>query len=287
LIKTIIVTGCDAAHYDLAIDLLTSLSDVGRHGLTVGFVHVGDDAVPPEIETAVDCVAHVVDDVFLANRLPGLRLSYLMIKARLPEFFPGYDVYVWLDGDTWVQNRVGLDEVIHCAQFADLCAHPELDPNYFREPIPSQRMLGLYGALFGQAEADQHVRLPTFNTGVFAARAGSPLWALWRAILAEVRRPMAETPGLYFSDQVPLHRLIASGRISVHPLKAVNNWLVHAALPTINLARKRLMTSVYPHDEINIVHLTWITKDNRYRMGDSGREITFRYGDIKALFNGG
>lgn len=85
--KVIVVTGCNAAHYELAIDLLNSLSDAGRNGLTVGFVHVGDEAVPSTIESAIDCMVHVADDEFIPNHLRGFRIAYLMIKARLPEAF--------------------------------------------------------------------------------------------------------------------------------------------------------------------------------------------------------
>jgi hypothetical protein len=283
---TLVATGCDSAHYELVIDLLASLTDAGREGLTVGFVHIGDDAVPPAIEGAVDHTVHLTDDSFVTDGLRGFRLAHLMIKPRLPELFPGYDTYVWLDGDTWVQNRVGLDQIIHCAQFADLCAHPELDPNYFHERIPTDRLINLYGVLYGAGAAARDIRLPMFNSGVFAAKAASPLWALWREALAEVSQPMRDTPGLYFSDQVPMHRLIASGRVSVYPLRAVNNWLVHAAPPAVNLARKRLTAPTFPHEEINILHMTWITKDATYRMAGGDREISFRYRSIKALFAG-
>jgi hypothetical protein len=283
--KVIVVTGCDSAHYDLVSDLLASLGDAGREGLAVGFVHIGDDAVPDQIAASVDSVAHVADNAFFVEGARGFRFAYLGIKPRLPEFFPGYETYVWLDGDTWVQNRVGLDQIIHCAQLADMCAHPELDPNYFREPIPSNRLTELYGALYGEDEAARHIRLPMFNAGVFGARAGSPLWTLWREALVEVSRPMAQAPGLYFSDQVPMHHLIATDRLSVHPLRAVNNWLVHAGAPSLNLARKRVMTPTFPHEDINVVHLTWITKDAKYRIDQGGREISFRYRSIKALFD--
>ena len=282
--KVIVVTGCDSNHYDLVLDLLTSLTDAGREGLTVGFVHIGSAPAPAAIEAAADQVVHVVDDKDPAEKRRGYLLSYLAVKPRLPELFPGFDVYVWLDGDTWVQNRAGVDQVIQCAQFADLCAHPELDPNYFRVKLPSSRLLELYGAHYGADEAARHVRLPMFNSGVLGARANSPLWARWREALAEVHRRAATAPGLYFSDQVPLHRLIATGGVSVHPLNAVNNWLVHAATPSVNLTRKRLLTPNYPHDEINIVHLTGSTKDKEYRLGASERGISLRYRSIRALF---
>ena len=282
--RTIVVTGCDSAHYDLVADLLISLTDVGRDGLAVGFVHIGDDAVPAEIEAAVDCIVHVADNGFHANGLRGFRLAYLAIKPRLPDFFPGYDTYVWLDGDTWVQNRAGLDQIVQSAPFAALCAHPELDPNYFRTTMPSQRLLSLYGALYGEADAASHVPLPMFNTGVFAATAGSPLWSLWREALAEVHDRTIASPWLYFSDQVPMHRLIASGRLSVQPLRAVNNWLVHAAAPGLNTRSKRVVAPTYPYEEINILHLTGQTKDTKFPLDDKGRETSFRYRSLKALF---
>lgn len=285
MLKTIVATGCDSAHYDLVADLLASLTDAGREGLDVGLVHVGDDTLPPALESAVDCVAHVADDEFVARGLKGFRLAHLMIKPRLPQLFPGYDVYVWLDGDTWVQDRAGLDQIVYCAQQADLCAHPELDPNYFRQRIPSDRLVGLYGSLYGPEEAARCVRLPMFNAGVFAATADSPLWASWREELLQVSRKIAAAPELYYSDQVPLHRLIANGQLSAYPLRATNNWLLHAAVPSVNLARKRLIAPTVPGEAINILHLTGTTKHLTFTMGDgSGRQIQFRYRSIKALF---
>jgi hypothetical protein len=282
--STLVVTGCDAGHYSLVAELLTSLHDAGREGFDIGFVHVGDDDVPPEIASRIDRLVHVRGDAFFENRGEGFRLAYTGVKARLPEYFPGYDTYVWLDGDTWVQNRAGIDQIVHCAQLADLCAHPELDPNYHRMNVPSDRLMHLYGGLYGAEAASRDIRAPQFNSGVFGAKASSPLWRLWSEAQVEANAKVAATPGLYHSDQTPLHHLIASGRLGAYPLRAVNNWLVHAAYPAVNLARKRLTAPTFPFEEINIVHLTWVTKTARFRLGDTGRDISFRYAEIKALF---
>lgn len=282
--NTLVVTGCDAGHYSLVAELLASLTDTGREGYDVGFVHVGDDEIPPEIANRVDRVADLGGDTFLETHSEGFRLAYLGVKPRLPELFPGYDTYVWLDGDTWVQNRVGIDQIVHCAQLADFSAHPELDPNYHRYPAVSDRLLTLYRGLFGADEAARHVLAPQFNSGVFGARAGSPIWRLWGEVLDRTRPIVEATPGLYHSDQAPMHHLVASGRLNAYPLRAVNNWLAHAALPAVNLARKRLTAPTFPHEEINILHLTWVTKSHVYRLGGGDRLVSFRYNAIKALF---
>ena len=284
--RSIVVTGCDAAHYDLATDLITSLRDARGPAVTIGFIHVGEDPVPPVIEAAADHIVHIPDAQFLGDQRRGFRLAYLALKPRLPEFFPGYDVYIWLDGDTWVQNPAGLDQLIHCAGLADICMHPESDPNYFARLYPRQYMYDVYTSIYGADDAQRYAGHHILNSGVFAAAAASPIWKLWSDALADMRERSRDRDDFFFSDQIPLHRLIVDGRISVHPLRAINNWLLYLSAPMVNLERKRLLAPSYPYEEINILHLVSISKDARYRLGDSDREITFRYRDIKALFNG-
>jgi hypothetical protein len=283
--NTIVVTGCDAAHFDLAGELLASVAQAApQRAFAVGFVHVGGEALPPQIARAVDHIVAIADEAYVVEGRQGFRLAHLAVKARLPELFPGFDTYVWLDGDTWVQNAAGVDQVAGCAARADIALHPELDANYLAEPIPSQRSRWLYPELYGEEEARALIATPMVNGGVFAARAASPLWALWQGALAELRDQIAGKPDLFLSDQIPLHRLVAKGRLSVYPLRAVNNWMIHAARPAVDLRRKRLVAPTFPHEEINIVHLTGTTKMVQYPLGESGTLTTFRYPAIRRLF---
>jgi hypothetical protein len=285
LSKSIYVTGCDAAHFELASDLLASIRETCGASVTIGFVHVGAEPLPAAIASAADVIARVGDDI-PAEQRRGYRLARLMVKTQIRDLFPGYDVYAWLDGDTWVQNRRGLDEIVHCAQFADICLHPEADPDYFNRQVPDPHSIGVYLSLFGRAEMERHARFTMVNAGVFAARANSPVWERWNRTLAEIHSAALDGEQAYFSDQIPLHRLISLGEVSAYPLRAVNNWLVFHAPPAINFGRKRLLTPTYPHDEINIIHLVAQSKDRRYGLGNTGRDVGFRYREIKALFRG-
>jgi len=163
---------------------------------------------------------------------------------------------------------------------------PELDPNYFVSTPPRDYFYGVYASIYGNEEAQRSHGFSMLNSGVFAARASSPLWRLWRDALADVRERARDRNDLYFSDQVPLHRLIVSGQVSVCPLRSVNNWLVGFCPPAIDPQRKRLIAPSFPHEELNIIHLIGPSKDALYRMGEGGRQTTFRYRDIKALFAG-
>jgi hypothetical protein len=286
LTKAIVVTGCDAAHYELATDLLASLRDACGEAVTIGFIHIGNDVVPPTIEAAVDHIAHFPVASIPGRQRDGYILAALGIKPHVPEFFPGFDIYVWLDGDTWVQNAAGVEQLIHCAQLADICLHPEADPNYFDRRVPDPHSARVYMSLYGRAETEKNLPYTMLNAGVFAARAQSPMWSKWKQALADIADRWARGEQPFFSDQIPLHWLIATGQVSVCPLRAVNNWLVYHATPAVNFERKRLLAPTFPHEEINIVHLVASAKNAKFRLGDSGREITFRYRDIKALFGG-
>jgi hypothetical protein len=284
--RAIVVTGCDVTHHPLAAELLASLRAACGRSVTIGFVRVGDDPLPEAISGAVDQVAHVPDADFHREQRQGFRLAYLGVKPRLPELFPGYDVYVWMDGDTWIQNAAGLSQILHAANLADIAMHPELDPNYYAARYPHDYMREVYTRIYGEDEARRCVDRPMLNSGVFAARAASPVWPLWREALGDMRERAKSRADVWFSDQIPLHRLIVSGQVSVSPLRAVNNWLVGLCAPAVNLERKRLLAPTPPFEEINILHLIGRSKVMRFQLGAGGREITFRYPDIKALFAG-
>lgn len=280
--KTIVVTGCDANHYGLAAELLASLqADVGRRH-AIGFVQVGEGTPPPIVAT-VDATVKLVPDAVIGPG-EGFRLAHEGVKSRLPEFFPGYDLYIWLDADTWVQQPVGLADIAAAAQLADVSVHSQGDPNYFTCLAPDDYTLNVYQTMFGAADRQRFGRFPMVNAGVFGARAGSPLWGAWKATLADVRTRLAGSERRFFSDQIPLHRLIYSGAVTIHPLRAVNNWLVLHSLPRVDWTAGRLTAPSYPYEPINIVHLVGRSKTQTYPLND--QQISLRYGAVKALFGG-
>lgn len=281
--RVIVVTGCDEHHFHLASDTLASLRDLSPAGFDIGFVHVGPAALPAEMAAAADKVAHVDDADFRARPRQGFALAYLALKARLPEFFPGYDFYVWVDGDTWVQNAAGIAILVDAARMADVGVHVESDVNYARTPQPDWRNVSVYYSLFPEIDAGSFNRYPMLNGGVFAAAAGSPLWAKWGGLLATIRERDAQRPNQFYSDQIPLHYLSVMGEIRATPVSSLNNWQLYTALPTLNLAQRKLLSPFPPHAEINILHLAGATKDATFRIGD-GEPMTFRYRDIRALF---
>ena len=278
--KIIVVTGCDANHDPLAAELLASLQADAARSYDIGFIRVGPVQAPDGIAALADRSV-VIGGVEPIKPGEGFLLAHEAIKARLPECFPGYDTYVWLDADTWVQNPIGLAHIVETAALADISIHSQADPNYFTCSAPDDYTLKIYTVMFGDEDRLQFGRYPMVNSGVFGARAGSPLWATWKAALWAARQRLAGREVRFFSDQIPLHRLIYSGAITMHPLRAVNNWLVLHSLPRFDRAAGLLTAPSFPYEPINILHLIGASKWQTYPL--DGGQISLRYNSFKAL----
>jgi len=283
--KVIVVTAGDANYDDLVEDLIDSLPGRAERTFDLAYVRLGGDHAPAAIAARVDRLAMPPRDDGWIPGAKGFELAFRGLKARLPELFPGYDIYVWLDGDTWVQNAAGIPELAEASAHADIAIHPELDVHYLSQPVPNDYTLMVYDRIYGPEEARLYTRRPMVNSGVFAARAGSPLWARWREALMDSRERQTGRTETFYSDQIPLHRLIHSGALTVRPLRAVNNWMVLMAMPVLNFQRRRLLVPTPPHEEIHILHLVGAAKDSIYQVGDTGRTMSFRYRDVRALFD--
>jgi hypothetical protein len=278
--KTLVVTAFDHRHDPLGAELLASLQNAPRRDFAIGLVRMGSEAAPRRLVEAADLFVQLAKDRADLIATHGFDVSHLGVKARLPTLFPGFDTYVWMDGDTWLQNAEGVRQMVEAAAFADIAAAPEADANYWPHPRPHDYSRRTYRVIYGAAEAALWSPFPIINSGVFAAQAGSPLWDLWREALEDARDRQAGREDPFFSDQTPLHRLICSGRLTLQPLRAVNNWLVHLARPAIDIDAKLVRAPSYPFEAINIVHLAADSKASLYRSLD-GREVSFRYSAIR------
>lgn len=58
-------------------------------------------------------VAHLIDpgwDLPVDRKLRAQRpaLRSITVRPFLPRYLPGYDIYVWIDADAWVQERSAI-----------------------------------------------------------------------------------------------------------------------------------------------------------------------------------
>jgi len=225
--------------------------------------------------------AHVVEpawnlpvDERLRTEQPALRS--LTVRPFLPHYFPGYDIYVWIDTDTWVQERFALDWYIAAAAHGALAATPQVHHTYRHTVRTLNWRTTRMQACFGHEAVQQSLWETYFNAGVFALRTDAPHWDIWAK---SFHAGLEASHGRLCCDQTALNHAIWTKQLRVNPLPAVCNWLCHLATPRFDVSRKRFCEPAAPGHPIGILHLSANTKDSALEVRNEGnvQTISLRY----------
>ena len=211
----------------------------------------------------------------------------LYSRPYLRDYFPGHEVYMWMDADVWVQDFSAVALYLDQAARPDigLAITPELHRDYLltqhrKHAEPYWRMIeGRYHELFGADVAATMKYVAMCNAGVFAMAAASAYWETFRTQLA-----IAAARGhAYLLNQLILNLTIQKHG-AVARLPATCNWLCNLRPPLRDAATGRWTTPSPPHEEIGILHLAGINEKDAY-LGRH-RELLFdqgRYLDGEAI----
>lgn len=210
----------------------------------------------------------------LRERQPHLRA--LTGRPFLREHFPGYDVYLWIDADAWVQERFALDWLFEAAAGGALAAVPQVDRAYRHDAGLLGWRMGRMEHYFGRAAGVRSLWDTYVNSGVFALRADAPHWQAWAG---QFRRGLQASGGALCCDQTALNHALWEGGLPLHPLPALCNWLCHLAMPVVDPVRGRFCEPFAPRRVLGIVHAAGKTKDVAVRVsGENGsRAVALRF----------
>lgn len=260
--KAIAITGGDAAYFDLMRDCIGSLRSVpeGR-ALALGVLDCG---LTPEQQTwcrAQGATLVVPQWDFDFPGRENLKDGYKALTARpfLPRYFPGHDLYLWVDGDCWVQQGDAIELFLRAARTGTLAVAPEIHRSMRHYKHAWGEFSAVNGAAyescFDKATAERLVRYPMINAGVFALTADAPHWAGWAQILNEALQRSAN-----MTDQIALNVMVYDRGYSHEPLPSRCNWPVHHATPAWDEERGLFVEPAMPYEPLGILHMTIYTK---------------------------
>lgn len=201
--------------------------------------------------------------------LPWLHKRPQHRKARTcapfaPRYFPGYDVYVWIDADAWVNDWAPIDLLIRGAERGALAISPEVDRAYER-PIGGLGITWLLNRpvyvnswmyknakhAFGRRIAREMALYPVLNAGVYALRHDAPHWAGWERYMGKFLGT-----GRLIGDQISLNLSVYREGLALELLPAYCNWLAIKSMPKFDKAAGRFVEPYLPHLPIGVLHLT-------------------------------
>jgi len=201
-----------------------------------------------------------------AGRIKG-REYYKACVCRpfLPDIFKGYDLYIWMDADTWLQDWRAIELLAKGAEQSGLAIAPQTNRAYGK----SMRIKWLAGwpwkprsfyysnarKAFDGKTARALFPHATLNAGVFSMSATAPHWKAWQDKLIRA----LDKGKVFTAEQLTLGMLVYLDKMSAELLPAYCNWLCEHK-PLWDEKTKMFVEPYLPNEPIGIIHLSGLNE---------------------------
>jgi len=192
-------------------------------------------------------------------------------RAFLPEYFPGFKKYLWIDCDAWVNSWDAVELYFKACDNGKLGITQSIGPGYkiltkvkwiFGKIalIKSQNYKHAKKSGFTEKVARKIAFAPHINIGVFSLENNSRCWKLWQDILKK-----SLTSGKVFgSEGLAINIAVYENEVEVEFLPLYCNWIASNVLPKFDITNNTFVEPYLPHNKIGIMHLAaGIWKDGK------------------------
>jgi hypothetical protein len=287
----VISTGADSRYFPLLRDTVSSVL-AQRRDVAIGILDYG--LAPEQREWLTERVAHLVQPDWDID-FPGREDAHAALKVQLSKpfvrrHFPGYETYLWIDADAWLQDWRTVELYVTAAGRDKLAITPEIDRAYkrhYKRPKLFGRTLGwkCYREAFDWRVADRLGRNPTANSGVFALHHDAPHWDAWARVIGRV----VQRTRFFYIEQTALNYVIFGEHLPVNFLPAYCNWMPGDAAPAFDAARGLFVEPYAPHEVIGVMHLAGEAAKTHIfrlrRLDGSEVETSLRYSETRTLLS--
>ncbi|WP_445172690.1 glycosyltransferase [Microcoleus sp.] len=282
--QIIIITAADANYFELVRGTILSVREKPEgENVAIGFFDLG--CTPQQLQWLKTQV-NIIQKPDWNFDFPGKNeaphyLKGLLARPFLRRYFPNFDIYLWIDADSWVQDWQAIELLVKGAAKRGLAVVPELDRGYYlaygKLPWYWQFVYRDYQAAFGEEVAQQLHSYPTINAGIFALQKDAPHWEIWAEYLEQgLQRHVS-----LMTDQIALNRLVYGTEMfdKTEMLPARCNWSCNFGLPVWDKHQACFVEPYLPQEAIGILHITGHKHDLVKLATTDGNqiEISLRY----------
>ena len=199
-----------------------------------------------------------------------------LLKPHIRDLFPGYETYIFLDADTWVQHRFALDYlktyssggrlavVSQRSRFHDWDATRGngVEFNFAGQPLRAN-WYTMFSRKSKLPKSDKRLLAsqPILNAGVFALQADAALWDEWQGAVIEAANALP-VGRQYAADQVGLGLAVYRTGAALSLLPETCNWM---SVWRFDEDRGLFTQTQPPFDPVGIIHLAGISPDEPVR----------------------
>ena len=269
--KNVIISLADSNYFELLNELVDSISSFEeRKNVAICILDAGLTEQQRNIlSKKVDEIKSAEWDIEVSSSKVKDRewLKSQVSRAFLPRYFPGYDKYLWIDADAWVNSWYAIelyfkgcdDKKLAIATSADRAYGRVLRADWFFRSfarIKSQNYKHAKSSGFSEKIAREVALKPHLNIGVFALQSNAPHWEVWQKNLKKA----LSSGKIWGSEQIAMNITIYSDKLDVEILPAYCNWTLIEALK-FDEKRNTLVEPYLPNHEIGIVHFAGKNND--------------------------
>ena len=290
-----IVTLADSNYFDLLIELISSINskneskDVSICVLDAGLT----DDQKKVIEPKVYSIKKANWDI----DVPGYKvikkewLKSQVSRAFLPNYFPEFKKYLWIDCDAWINSWSAVELYFKACENGKLGITQSIGPGYrimtkvnwlFGKiaSIKSQNYKHAKSSGINEEIARKLAFAPHINIGVFSLEKNSKCWDVWQKNLKKT----LSKGKIFGSEGLAINIAVYHDNVDVEFLPLKCNWITSHLLPKYDNKNNTFVEPFLPNEPIGIIHLAaGLWKDKKDMRLNKGIKINIKTTEGKTI----
>ena len=183
-------------------------------------------------------------------------------RAFLPNYFPEFQKYLWIDCDAWVNSWSAVDLYFRACNDGKLGITQSIGPGY-RIMSKVKWLLGKVAII--KSQNYKHAKAsgiednisrklafaPHINIGVFSLEKNSKCWDIWQKNLKKT----LSKGKVFGSEGLAINIAVYHDNVEVEFLPLKCNWITSHLLPKYDTEKNTFVEPFLPNEKIGIIHL--------------------------------
>ena len=264
--KNVIVSLADSNYFRLLNELIDSIKQFKESSSTA--ICILDAGLK---EDQLKILSSKVDEIKNAEwdiKVPSIKvkgkewLKSQVSRAFLPNYFPNYEKYLWIDCDAWVNDWNTIELYFKACEKNKLGITQTIGPGYKITSkvswlfgklaiIKSQNFKHAVSSKIGLDKARKLAFAPHINIGVFSLEKNSTCWNLWQKNL----NTTLKSGRIFGSEGLAINMSVYIDNAETEFLPLNCNWIASNLLPKFDEKNNTFVEPYLPNNKIGIMHL--------------------------------
>ena len=261
-----IVTLADANYFEMLEELVDSINK-HQESKNISICVLDAGLTTEQVKTIKKKVFKIEKanwDIEVPNYKIGGKewLKSQVSRAFLPNYFPEFKKYLWIDCDAWVQDWKCIELYFQACENGKLGITQTMGPGYRIMSkvnwifgnlalIKSQNYKHARSSGINEDDARKIAFAPHLNIGVFSLEKDSICWKVWQENLKKT----LSKGKIFGSEGLAINISVYINNVPVEFLPLNCNWIASNLLPKYDNVKEVFVEPNLPNYEIGIMHL--------------------------------